>query len=80
MLGNYLGAIAKNTDRRVLFSPFFNAKKDSSISFDPSDSEIAQFLSCFWQAIPDERFYPRQFSLNKDVVCSPSFSIEKPAA
>ncbi len=66
MLGPWLGALALEKGKRIIFSPFMPAKA----LFVPEDSttkiEQAHFLSRFWSHFPDARFYSARFGLTKD--------------
>ena len=71
MLGPWLGAIAAQKDKRVVFSPFMRAKAVVVPEDLASTSARAVFLSSFWSQLPDVRFYSRRLGLTQDTAYIP---------
>lgn len=64
-LGAWAGAVAMRTGMRVVYTPFLSAVADSDWDALVNDSERALFERTNRDLIPDQRFYSRNFSLEK---------------
>jgi glycosyltransferase involved in cell wall biosynthesis len=65
MLGPWLGALARQTGRRVLYSPFMQARARNGWDDSATPRARAQFLSRFWEQMPDTRFYSPHLGLTR---------------
>ena len=63
MLGPWLGALALETQDRVIYSPYMRAKISSGPSHPVTQEEKGHFLSRFWHQIPDHRSYSPRLGL-----------------
>ena len=63
MLGPWLGALALEKHRRVVFSPFMRTKISSSHSPNITKEEKSHFLSRFWHQILNNRYYSPRLGL-----------------
>jgi glycosyltransferase involved in cell wall biosynthesis len=63
MLGLWLGALALETQGRVIYSPYMHAKIRSGHSHTVAKEEERHFLSRFWHQIPDHRSYSPRLGL-----------------
>jgi glycosyltransferase involved in cell wall biosynthesis len=77
MLGPWLGALAAETRRRVVFSPFMRAQALRIPEDSSSSQDQASFLSKFWHLIPDSRFYSERLGLTSKAAYSPASSLER---
>ncbi|MDP2025018.1 MAG: glycosyltransferase [Sulfuriferula sp.] len=71
MLGPWLGALAVQADKRVVFSPFMRAKAVIVPEDMASESASAYFLSRFWSQLPDARFYSPRLGLTRETAYAP---------
>lgn len=65
-MGPWLGALAKEHGKRVVFSPFMRA-----LVLEVPEKQVkarcrAQFLSRFWSLLPDTKGYSSHFGLSRD--------------
>lgn len=71
MLGPWLGALAVQAGKRVVFSPFMRAKAVIVPEDMASESASAYFLSRFWSQLPDVRFYSPRLGLTRETAYAP---------
>jgi glycosyltransferase involved in cell wall biosynthesis len=71
MLGPWLGALAQQAGRRVLFSPFMRARAPAGWDRSASQQDRAHFLSRFWAQLPDARFYSPRLGLTSATAYEP---------
>jgi glycosyltransferase involved in cell wall biosynthesis len=71
MMGPWLGALAEQAEKRIVFSPFMRSKAKIVPEYLASESEIAHFLSRFWSQIPDSRFYSPRLGLTRETAYTP---------
>jgi glycosyltransferase involved in cell wall biosynthesis len=71
MLGPWLGALAQQAGRRVLFSPFMRARAAGASDGSGSEQQRAHFLSRFWPQLPDTRFYSPHLGLTQATAYAP---------
>ena len=64
-LGTWAGAHAIRTGRRIVYSPFLSGTSDLDWEKLATASEQGLFADMNRDIIPDLRFYPRYFSLDK---------------
>lgn len=64
MLGPWLGALAREAGKRVVFSPFISAVADSVPEDSISAESRAHFISRFWHLLPEETFFSPRLGLN----------------
>jgi hypothetical protein len=65
LLAAWLGALAARSGRRVAFSPFLAATTRADAALAASPDEVARFRAAHGDLVPDERFYPRAFGLDR---------------
>ncbi len=63
MLGPWLGAMAAEAGKRVVYSPFMRARVERADAAVVSGSGTARWLSRFWSLIPDQRVYSPRLGL-----------------
>jgi glycosyltransferase involved in cell wall biosynthesis len=63
MLGPWLGGLARERSRRVVFSPFVRALGLRAPEDTASPDSISHFLSRFWHIIPDDTVMSKRLSL-----------------
>ena len=71
MLGPWLGAIAAQVGKRVVFSPFMRAKAAIVPEDLAPESARAGFLSRFWSQLPEARFYSPRLGLTRETAYVP---------
>ena len=71
MLGPWLGALAVQVDKRVVFSPFMRAKAVIVPEDMATKSASAYFLSRFWSQLPEARFYSPRLGLTRETAYAP---------
>lgn len=71
MLGPWLGALAIQAGKRIVFSPFMRAKTVIVPEDMASESESAHFLSRFWAQLPETRFYSPRLGLTRETAYVP---------
>lgn len=71
MLGPWLGALAAQADKRVVFSPFMRAKTVIVPEDMASERASAHFLSRFWSQLPETRFYSPRLGLTRETAYVP---------
>ena len=64
MLGPWLGALAAESGKRVIYSPFMRALSTTTIRDVVSPKAREHFLSRFWPLIPDSRVYSPRLGLD----------------
>ncbi|WP_234679582.1 rhamnosyltransferase WsaF family glycosyltransferase [Bradyrhizobium monzae] len=64
MLGPWLGAMAAEAGRRVVYSPFMRAHVERATEIAPPD--LTRWLSRFWSLIPDQRVYSPRLGLERE--------------
>lgn len=64
MLGPWLGGLAAQAGKRVVFSPFMRAKAATVPENFAPKSARAAFLSRFWSVVTDEQFYSPRLGLD----------------
>jgi glycosyltransferase involved in cell wall biosynthesis len=69
-LGAWLGGVARDTGRRVVYSPFFNASTTVDLSAHVPDLERAIFRRAF-ATTPEERYLSRHVGLSHDDAYQP---------
>ncbi|MDI4232962.1 glycosyltransferase [Bradyrhizobium sp. Arg237L] len=67
MLGPWLGAMAAEGGRRVVYSPFMRARVDRTYTAVASHKGMARWLSRFWSMIPDQRVYSPRLGLEREL-------------
>ena len=65
MLGPWLGAMAAEAGKRVLYSPFMRARVGKPYTVIASRNGMAHWLSRFWSLIPDQHVYSPRLSLER---------------
>lgn len=63
MLGPWLGAMAAEAGKRVVYSPFMVGRLERADAAVASKTETARWLSRFWSQVPETRFYSRRLGL-----------------
>ena len=63
MLGPWIGALAKNQNKRIIFTPNINVLTSYSPDSKASDFEVSKFISRFNKFMPDQRYYSKNFGL-----------------
>ncbi|MGY4350480.1 glycosyltransferase involved in cell wall biosynthesis [Bradyrhizobium sp. GM7.3] len=71
MLGPWLGAMAAETGKRVVYSPFMRARVERADAAVVSGSGTAHWLSRFWSLIPETRFYSPRLGLTPETAYAP---------
>lgn len=71
MLGPWLGAIAAQVGKRVVYSPFMQAKAVIVPEDLAPETARAGFLSRFWTHLPDVRFYSPRLGLTLETAYTP---------
>ena len=66
MLGMWLGALAAEAGKRIVFSPFMRARATSVPENLAPDPARAHFLSRFWPLFPDIRYYSEKLGLSNE--------------
>ncbi|MBR0823521.1 glycosyltransferase [Bradyrhizobium liaoningense] len=66
MLGPWLGALAAEAGKRVVYSPFMLGRLEGTDVAVASENETARWLSRFWSQLPETRFYSRRLGLTHD--------------
>jgi glycosyltransferase involved in cell wall biosynthesis len=79
MLGPWLGALAQQAGKRVLFSPFMRARCRDVPEDGATEDGRAKFLSRFWTLLPDKRFYSPRLGLTQATAYAPVFAAERMA-
>lgn len=64
MLGPWLGALAREAGKRVVFSPFMNAVAQTVPEDGASQKSRSHFLSRFWHLMPEEMLYSPRLGLD----------------
>lgn len=64
MLGPWLGALAREAGKRVVFSPFMRAFAEAVPEDGASPESRAHFLSRFWHLLPEEELYSPRLGLD----------------
>jgi O-antigen biosynthesis protein len=64
MLGPWLGAMALEAGKRVVYSPFMAARRTLATDQSVPESLISRWLSRFWSLIPDRRVYSPRLGLD----------------
>jgi glycosyltransferase involved in cell wall biosynthesis len=77
MLGPWLGALAVQADKRVVFSPFMRAKTVIVPEDMVSERASAHFLSRFWSQLPDVRFYSPRLGLTRETAYAPVSNMDR---
>ena len=77
MLGPWLGALAAQAGKRVVFSPFMRARSTLVPEDGASKGERARFLSRFWDLLPDTRFYSSRLGLTLETAYTPVADAER---
>ncbi|MET4186694.1 glycosyltransferase involved in cell wall biosynthesis [Bradyrhizobium sp. JR7.2] len=67
MLGPWLGAMAAEAGRRVVYSPFMRARVGGIQAAVASGAGMARWLSRFWSLIPDQRVYSPRLGLAREL-------------
>ena len=63
MLGAWIGGLAHESEKRVVYSPFMRARASQSPENTASTPEKQTFLSRFWKIFPDNRYYSPRLAL-----------------
>lgn len=71
MLGPWLGAMAAEAGKRVIYSPFMGARIESTDAAVAPGNGMARWLSRFWSQLPDTRFYSRRLGLSSETAQLP---------
>jgi len=71
MVGPWLGALAEQAGKRIIFSPFIRSKTAIVPEDMASESASAYFLSRFWSQLPDARFYSPRLGLARETAYAP---------
>jgi O-antigen biosynthesis protein len=71
MLGPWLGAMAAEAGKRVVYSPFMRARVSRADAAGVSRSGTALWLSRFWSQLPETRFYSRRLGLTPETAYVP---------
>ncbi len=66
MLGPWLGGLARETGKRVVFSPFISALTETVPEDFSSAGSRAHFLSRFWHLCPDAKLYSPRLGLDAE--------------
>ncbi|HEY3129383.1 MAG TPA: glycosyltransferase [Acidobacteriota bacterium] len=77
MLGPWLGALAREASKRVVFSPFMRALAQAVPEDCASPESRAHFLSRFWHLLPDEQLLSPRLSLNSASAYTPVADTER---
>jgi glycosyltransferase involved in cell wall biosynthesis len=77
MLGPWLGALAQQAGKRVVFSPFMRARCRNVPEDGAAEDARAQFLSRFWTNLPDTRFYSPRLGLTPETAYLPVSDAER---
>src|SRR6266542_859023 len=77
MLGPWLGALAREASKRVVFSPFMRALAQAVPEDCASPKSRAHFLSRFWHLLPDEQLRSPRLSLNSASAYPPVADTER---
>ena len=77
MLGPWLGALAAQAGKRVVFSPFMRAKATMVPEDLAPESARASFLSRFWSQLPEARFYSPRLGLTPETAYVPVSTAER---
>jgi O-antigen biosynthesis protein len=67
LLGPWLGAMAAEAGKRVVYSPFMRARVERAGAAVASRSGTARWLSRFWSLIPDQRVYSPRLGLAREL-------------
>ncbi|MGY3419729.1 glycosyltransferase involved in cell wall biosynthesis [Bradyrhizobium sp. F1.13.4] len=70
MLGPWLGAMAAEAGRRVVYSPFMRARLERTDAA-VSGNGMARWLSRFWSKLPETRFYSPRLGLTPETAYAP---------
>lgn len=71
MLGPWLGALAAEEGKRVVYSPFMCARVERAHPAVASRNETARWLSRFWSQLPETRSYSRRLGLTSETAFLP---------
>lgn len=64
MLGPWIGAMAAEAGKRVIYSPFMRARVEGTTVIARPD--LTRWLSRFWSLIPDQRVYSPRLGLERE--------------
>ena len=64
MLGPWIGALASESAKRIIYSPFMRARASTALREVASLNAREHFLSRFWPLIPDARVYSPRLGLD----------------
>ena len=64
MLGPWIGALASEAGKRIVYSPFMRARAGATSQEPIAPDARAHFLSRFWPLIPDSRVYSPRLGLD----------------
>ncbi len=77
LLGPWLGALAEQLGKRVVFSPFMRALSRLVPEDLAKGNASAHFLSRFWAQLPDLRYYSRRLGLTRETAYVPATEAER---